>query len=149
TIDDITHTLQILRWEPVSGELVCSLGQTVYRWRRLTPLHETPVTWYSYQHDATITLHTQRPRTQKKSNNSSTSSDGPLITSPLAGRVIRVLTKEKDCVEAKTPLVVIEAMKMENEIRAPYDGFVETVFIKPEDVVEVGQSLITLNRKEE
>lgn len=148
TIDGTRYELQLLHWHEATGELVCRLNQKVYRWRRLTPLHKTPATWYSYQHDASLMLHSQRPRMKKKNNSAITHTEGPLITSPLAGRVIRVLVSENTAVKAQTPLVIIEAMKMENEIRAPYDGFIETVFIKPEDMVEVGQSLLTLNRKE-
>ena len=148
TINGTPYELQLLHWHEPTGELTCRLNNEIYRWRRLTPLHETPATWYSYQHDDSLTLHSQRPRQKKKSDTTTAKADGPVLTSPIAGKVIRVLAEENTYVEAKKPLLIIEAMKMENEIRAPYDGFIETVFIKPEDVVEVGQSLVTLKRKE-
>ena len=45
----------------------------------------------------------------------------------MPGKVVRVLVKVGDAVVARQPLVVIEAMKMENELRAPRDGRVAEV----------------------
>lgn len=70
---------------------------------------------------------------------------GPLaVRSPMPGKVVKVLVKAGDEVKAGTPLVVIEAMKMENELRAPRDGKVKDVGAREAQTVEAGQSLVTL-----
>lgn len=49
------------------------------------------------------------------------------IKAPIPGLITRVLVAEGDAVEADQPLLVLEAMKMENEIRAPFDGVVGAI----------------------
>lgn len=54
--------------------------------------------------------------------------DGPLtISAPMPGRVVKVLVKPGDVVEARQGVVIVEAMKMENELRAPRGGRVAEV----------------------
>jgi biotin carboxyl carrier protein len=71
------------------------------------------------------------------------SGDG-LVTSPMPGRVLKVLVKEGDEVAAGTPLVVVEAMKMENELLAARSGKVTRVFVAPGATVEGGAKLIEI-----
>ena len=70
-------------------------------------------------------------------------SDGSL-TSPMPGKVVKVLVKEGDTVEVGSPLVVVEAMKMENELAAPRAGVVQKVHVQPGDAVEGGALLVTV-----
>jgi len=65
----------------------------------------------------------------------------PLIA-PMPGLVVRVDVKAGDRVTAGQPLVVIEAMKMENELRAPADGVVRAVHASPGTAVEKGTALV-------
>jgi biotin carboxyl carrier protein len=65
-----------------------------------------------------------------------------VVNSPMPGKVVKVLVKEGDEVEAGTPLVVVEAMKMENELLAERAGVVSRVFVKTGDAVEGGARLI-------
>jgi biotin carboxyl carrier protein len=65
-----------------------------------------------------------------------------MVTSPMPGRVLKVLVKEGDEVLAGTPLVVVEAMKMENELSADRDGTVKRVFVAPGATVESGARLL-------
>jgi biotin carboxyl carrier protein len=67
-----------------------------------------------------------------------------LIKSPMPGKVVKVLVKEGDTVEPGRPLVVVEAMKMENELVAEIAGTVEKVFVQPGDAVEGGAKLIII-----
>lgn len=57
------------------------------------------------------------------------------IKAPIPGLITRVLVEEGDAVRADQPLVVLEAMKMENEIRAPFDGQVRSIAIAPGETV--------------
>jgi pyruvate carboxylase subunit B len=66
------------------------------------------------------------------------------VKAPMPGLVVRVLVEPGQTVSAGAGLVVLEAMKMENELRAPAAGVVETVAVRPGQAVEKGQVLIGL-----
>ncbi len=63
---------------------------------------------------------------------------------PLAGNVFKVLVKAGDQVEAGQVVVILEAMKMETEIRATSQGTVSDVLVREGDAVKVGESLLML-----
>ena len=62
----------------------------------------------------------------------------------MPGRIVRVLVGVGDRVAARQPVVVVEAMKMENELRAPRDGVVTQVLAAPGAAVESGAVLIVV-----
>ena len=64
-----------------------------------------------------------------------------VVRSMMAGRVLEVLVAVGDAIEAGKPLLVIEAMKMENEIRSPRDGVVHSVAVEAGQSVESGAEL--------
>ncbi len=66
------------------------------------------------------------------------------IVAPMAGNVIEVLVGAGESVTENQPVVIIEAMKMETEIRANRDGKVEAVFVNKGDAIQVNQPLISL-----
>ena len=69
-------------------------------------------------------------------------SDGPVeIASPMPGRIIRILVEAGAEVKKGQGLMVVEAMKMENEIQSPKDGTVKEIFVKESDAVESGTPL--------
>ena len=67
-----------------------------------------------------------------------------VVRSVMAGKVVEVLISVGDRVEAGSPLLVIEAMKMENEIRSPKEGTVTAVEVRPGQAVEVGTDLVVV-----
>jgi biotin carboxyl carrier protein len=70
---------------------------------------------------------------------------GPLsVRAPIPGRVVRLLVKKGDQVAAGGGLVVLEAMKMENEIRSPRAGSVSEVLCTEGAAVESGQPLVVV-----
>jgi biotin carboxyl carrier protein len=70
---------------------------------------------------------------------------GPLtVRAPMPGRVVRVLVKVGEAVTAGKGVAVVEAMKMENEIRAPRDGKVQEVTCTEGGTVDAGQTLVIL-----
>jgi biotin carboxyl carrier protein len=70
---------------------------------------------------------------------------GPVsVRSPMPGRVVKVLVKPGARVAAGQPVVVVEAMKMENELRAPRAGAIKDVRCAEGAAVESGQELVTL-----
>ena len=66
------------------------------------------------------------------------------VASPMPGRVVKYLVSEGDHVSAGQGVVVIEAMKMENELKATVDGVVIRCFARAEDLVESGAPLIEI-----
>ena len=63
------------------------------------------------------------------------------LIAPMPGKVVRVLVKPGDEVQARQGLIVVEAMKMENELRAAGAGRVREVFVKEGQSVEAGTAL--------
>lgn len=66
------------------------------------------------------------------------------LTAPMPGKVVRVLVKVGDAVQPRQGLVVIEAMKMENELRAAAAGLVRDVFVSEGQSVEAGTALVVV-----
>lgn len=67
---------------------------------------------------------------------------GGVVKALMPGRVVRVLVNQGDAVTKGTGLLILEAMKMENEIQAPTDGVVDELFVEPGQTVEAGADLI-------
>ena len=70
---------------------------------------------------------------------------GEQITAPMPGTVLSVKVSNGQAVKKGDVLVVLEAMKMENEIYAPCDGTVASVSVSNGEAVESGKVLVILN----
>jgi len=66
------------------------------------------------------------------------------LTSPMPGQVQRILVAEGETVTAGQPLLVVEAMKMQLEIKAPHAGRVQRVLTEEGQQVEAGAALVEL-----
>jgi biotin carboxyl carrier protein len=66
------------------------------------------------------------------------------MTSPMPGLVAKILVAVGQSVKAGDPLLILEAMKMEQTMRAAVDGTVETIRVAEGEVVGPGAMLITL-----
>jgi biotin carboxyl carrier protein len=62
----------------------------------------------------------------------------------MSGKVVRVLVQPGEGVRARQPLVVIEAMKMENELSATHDGTVADIKVRDGQSVDAGTLLIVI-----
>ena len=69
---------------------------------------------------------------------------GETITSPMPGNILKINVSAGQAVKAGDVLVVLEAMKMENEIVAPHDGTVSQVITSVGAVVDTGAPLLVL-----
>ena len=76
--------------------------------------------------------------------NSAGSTPDNIIASPLSGRVISVLVRPGDQVTAGQEVCVVEAMKMEQSIRATRDGVIKEILVQPMDAVRTNDPLIEL-----
>jgi len=66
------------------------------------------------------------------------------VAAPMPGRVVKVLVARGDVVTARQGLVVVEAMKMENELRAPHAGTVAEVRVREGEPVEANTVVVVI-----
>ena len=86
----------------------------------------------------------ERRRHPRAPSNAPSGARGASVKSPMPGRVVRVLVAAGERVNAAQPLVVVEAMKMENELRAPSDGVVTRVGVEAGASVDAGAVLVVI-----
>lgn len=67
------------------------------------------------------------------------------VKAPIPGLVVRVLIRTGDTVKAGQPIIILEAMKMENELRAVREGIVGDVRVKAGERVEQGMVLLVIH----
>ena len=70
--------------------------------------------------------------------------DGKAVTAPLPGTVTKILVAEGDTVSAGDTLLILEAVKMENEIKADCDGVVKSINVSGGATVQAGDALVTI-----
>jgi 3-methylcrotonyl-CoA carboxylase alpha subunit len=68
------------------------------------------------------------------------------LKSPISGKVVNIKTKKGAKVKKGDILLVIEAMKMEYIIRAPYNGIIKKINFKEKDQIEIGQNTLELSK---
>ena len=68
---------------------------------------------------------------------------------PMAGKIIQILVQPGDTVKAGDPLLILEAMKMEQQIQAPRDGVIDRILCRENDQVSMGADLIVLRESAE
>ena len=91
-----------------------------------------------------VTLNGRR-RWRRKDEGPGTASGGPQrLVAPMPGKVVRVLVKSGDAVTARQPVVVVEAMKMENELRASRVGTVAEIHVREGMSVDAGALLLVI-----
>ncbi len=101
--------------------------------------------------DGTLTLHAgfaeyqvevTDPRLWRGRKHGAIAAEGrQQVTAPMPGKVVRVLVSEGDAVETGQGLLVVEAMKMQNEIRSPKAGKVEKLLARENQAVNAGDVL--------
>ena len=107
--------------DPVSGQLTVHVGST-------------PVA---------VSLNGRR-RWGRKDDGGRTSSGPQRLAAPMPGKVVRVLVSVGDAVLARQPVVVVEAMKMENELRAGREGTVTEIHVREGMSVDAGALLLVI-----
>jgi biotin carboxyl carrier protein len=106
----------------------------------VTPALEGKLKLQSGPHE--FTAEVQDPRTWRGRKQGGLEAEGrQQVLAPMPGKVIRLLVSEGETVQAGQGLIVIEAMKMQNEIRSPKSGKVERLLTKEGQTVNVGEIL--------
>ncbi len=69
---------------------------------------------------------------------------GEVVKSPMPGNILKILVSQGQQVEEGTVLLILEAMKMENEVVAPKNGTVAQIVVSKGAVVETGSPLVVI-----
>lgn len=84
------------------------------------------------------------PRRRRAAASPATAQGPQMVVAPMPGRIVKVLVEKNQKVAHGAGLVVIEAMKMQNELRAPRTGRVEEIYVGEGTGVETGARLVRL-----
>lgn len=124
----------LLRWQGTLHRLAIRRGESRGRFAIWTD---------EYRFDAEAL--DERRRTIQELSGVEARSTGPApLIAPMPGLVVRVNVQPGDEVQVGQPLVVMEAMKMENELRSTASGIVGSVRVQPGVAVEKGAVLVEL-----
>lgn len=100
--------------------------------------------WFVQLPHADVTVSVDARRYQRGEPGAAAKSGLQRITAPMPGRVVRILVKPGDEVVHRQGVVVVEAMKMENELGAPKAGRVKEVAVTEGQSVEAGRLLVVI-----
>jgi biotin carboxyl carrier protein len=106
--------------------------------------HDRAGVWTVFLAGAQISVAVREPGRRRPSSQDPHSSGPARITAPMAGKVVRLLVAGGDVVSARQGVAVVEAMKMENELKAPRAGTVLDVFVREGASVESGAPLMLI-----
>ena len=94
---------------------------------------------------ATVTVDMIDPLTPRRRGREDEIGSSGVVKALMPGRVVRVLVAKGDTVRKGAGLLILEAMKMENEITAPADGTVDELFVEAGQTVEAGAELLHIS----
>ena len=82
------------------------------------------------------------PREWRRNRGAAAEAEGrQKLLAPMPGKVVRLLVAAGDRVESGQGLLVVEAMKMQNEVRSPKSGTVETLLVREGQTINAGETL--------
>ncbi|MFN0009848.1 MAG: biotin/lipoyl-containing protein [Planctomycetota bacterium] len=91
-----------------------------------------------------VQLEDERERAARAAERAS-SREGGVVTSVMPGVVVEILVRPRESVTKGQPLLILSAMKMQNEIAAPSDGVVADIHVSAGQAVSTGAKLVTLS----
>ncbi len=161
--DGVEQTITIA---PEGDQFVVSLGDSVRRFAVL--LNKSPV--YSFLIDdhvvleAEVTFHQDhcslnvghvpyrveifdpRRRLASQAGGEGSGSGSAVIEAPMPGKIVEVKVKAGDAVQKDQAVIVVEAMKMQNELPSPIEGIVKEIKVAVGDTVESGKPLVLIEK---
>ena len=94
--------------------------------------------------DNSVTIHEDSEIKEVVSAPSVQAETGEVIEAPLGGNIFRTIVSEGKFVDIDATVLILEAMKMETEIKAPSAGIISAIFVKPGDTVKPGTPLFEI-----
>ena len=130
------QTLSATVGEPEPGLFVVMIGNHVFRCARESLADGSQ--WMTVNgRRMRVEIHDRRDRRTHRSE-----SDGPVkLSSPMPGKVVAVLAEVGDLVQPGQGILVVEAMKMQNEIQSPHAGRVSAIHVSIGQTVNSGEVL--------
>ncbi len=102
----------------------------------------TPTDTHIWVKSARFAAEVRDPRSLRSRRGKGAGTEGPQkLTAPMPGKIVRVLAATGDAVEAGQGIIVIEAMKMQNELKSPKKGTVGQILVKEGTTVTAGEVL--------
>jgi 3-methylcrotonyl-CoA carboxylase alpha subunit len=148
-VDGVTTNLPFLRWlvaHPVvrSGDATTAF-LVEHPPLSLPPLVPTPRAWQvPWRLNLPVPAAKSPPDVDAEFRGHGPARAESAVTAPMPGTVIRIEVEPGDVVQARRPLVVLEAMKMEIPVHSPFDGTVTAVHVAAGDLVAGGTLLVEL-----
>lgn len=92
--------------------------------------------------DSVIHVEMTDPLALKRRRTEDATGSGGVVKALMPGRIVRIMVSKGETVRKGMGLLILEAMKMENEIQAPADGVVDEIFVTAGQTVESGGDLL-------
>lgn len=145
SVDDRHYELQVRELAP--GEYLLINGAKIYRCR-VFPQHDSLPGDHSFEvvlRGRTYEVALIDPKRLRSAQGHGAHHTGAAeIFSPMPGKIVRVLVKQGDQVEAGAGVIVVEAMKMQNEMKAPKAGTVVSIEAAEGSTVNAGDVLAVI-----
>jgi biotin carboxyl carrier protein len=123
------------------NELSLLIGGISFDVKREKSAQETHLWIGSSRHKVDV----RDPRSLQGRRSASREAEGTKrVLAPMPGRVVRVLVKERDPVESGQGVAVVEAMKMQNELKSPKQGTVQKILVAEGASVNAGDVLLVV-----
>jgi len=104
---------------------------------------QSPTDLHLWVKGARYAVEVHDPRSLRSRRGGAESAEGPKkILAPMPGKVVRILVKEKAEVEQGHGIIVVEAMKMQNELKSPKKGVVQKICVPEGANVNAGDVLV-------
>lgn len=105
--------------------------------------------WVTGERVRVVVQTEQEARLARALGKSAAGASSGSLTAPMPGRVVKILVSEAEVVAHGAPVIIVEAMKMENELHAPTAGVVQRVAVREGDTVDAGQVLLEITAPSE
>jgi biotin carboxyl carrier protein len=131
--------------EPLSNAKVVEVEPGVYSILMDGASHEVRIgEGYVVVGNRRFEYEVEDPRQWKRSGDAAAGGGRAAIVAPMPGKIVRILVAPGDEVEAGQGVVVVEAMKMQNEMKAPRSGRITAINVKENDSVNAGAVLVVI-----
>ncbi|MCK4651313.1 acetyl-CoA carboxylase biotin carboxyl carrier protein subunit [Candidatus Babeliales bacterium] len=147
-IDQKKINAKIIKKNTYQNAIFLLINNIIYKAKILEENNKHTII-YIFNFNKTFTINFEQPKIiNTKSKNISQQQDFKnTLKSPIAGKVIKINVKPNQFIKKNQTLIVIESMKMENEIRTINDVFIKNILICESDLVKTNQILMTFAKK--
>jgi len=139
-VDGSSYAVEFVEVEPGLHALLCADGRTF----AVASQGDGRNKWRISLGDREFRVHLRDPLEREVASRAAAVSGPQEVRAPIPGKVVSITVAPGDVIAAGAPLVVLEAMKMQNQICAEGAGTVESIAVTPGMTVDGGQLLVTL-----